>query len=191
VETEEQGEEEGEMTRKSTGKKARFEIFKRDKFTCQYCGAHPPEVVLVVDHVDPVANGGSSDIDNLVTACETCNQGKGARELTSVPESLAAKAARVAESEEQLLGYQEILRGKADRLEDEMWQVAEVLWPGCSEKGANRRDLASIKSFVSKIGLYPCLEFAEIAKAWRPWADKRMFLYFCGCCWKRIKGEPQ
>lgn len=177
------------MKRVGLSKRTRFEVFKRDLFTCQYCGAHPPEVVLHVDHIDAVANGGGNNEDNLITACEACNQGKGARELTAIPESLASKATRVAEAEEQLRGYQEILRAKADRIEDETWQVAEVLWPGSGEKGANRRDLASIKQFVGKLGVYPCLEFAEIAKAWRPWADKRMFLYFCGCCWKRVRGE--
>ena len=29
---------------RSLSKKARFEIFKRDGFVCQYCGAHPPKV---------------------------------------------------------------------------------------------------------------------------------------------------
>lgn len=62
--------------RKSTGKRARFEVFKRDHFTCQYCGAQPPDVVLVVDHITPVAAGGTSTPDNLITACESCNQGK-------------------------------------------------------------------------------------------------------------------
>lgn len=57
-------------------KSLRFEIFKRDKFTCRYCGAQPPEVVLHVDHVLPVAAGGTNDEANLVTACESCNLGK-------------------------------------------------------------------------------------------------------------------
>lgn len=62
--------------RKSTGKRLRFEIFKRDHFTCQYCGAQPPDVVLVVDHIEAVAAGGTNDPLNLITACESCNQGK-------------------------------------------------------------------------------------------------------------------
>lgn len=71
------------MTRASTGKRRRFEIFKRDLFTCQYCGGQPPAVVLVVDHIDPVAGGGADTVDNLITACETCNQGKASRSLTT------------------------------------------------------------------------------------------------------------
>lgn len=69
------------MRRKAISKKVRFEVFKRDSFTCQYCGAQAPDVVLCVDHINPVAGGGDNDILNLITACEPCNQGKGARRL--------------------------------------------------------------------------------------------------------------
>lgn len=68
--------------RKSIPKSVRFEVFKRDSFTCQYCGRKAPDVVLEVDHIDPVANGGQNDILNLVTSCKDCNSGKGARLLT-------------------------------------------------------------------------------------------------------------
>ena len=68
--------------RKPMGKRLRFEIFKRDRFTCQYCGAQPPDVVLVVDHITPVAGGGSSEPENLITACEGCNAGKSDKPLT-------------------------------------------------------------------------------------------------------------
>lgn len=64
------------MARKAISKGKRFDVFRRDQFTCQYCGAQPPHVVLEVDHIDPVANNGSSDINNLITACFDCNRGK-------------------------------------------------------------------------------------------------------------------
>ncbi len=67
--------------RKSTGKRLRFSVFQRDQFTCQYCGAQPPDVVLVCDHIAPVARGGETSIDNLITSCEACNQGKADRSL--------------------------------------------------------------------------------------------------------------
>lgn len=69
------------VNRKNPSKRLRFEVFKRDFFTCQYCGGQPPHVVLVADHIDPVARGGSSEIDNLITACEACNQGKADRPI--------------------------------------------------------------------------------------------------------------
>lgn len=67
--------------RDPVSKSVRFEVFKRDSFTCQYCGRKAPEVVLECDHIDPVANGGSSAVMNLITACFDCNRGKGPRLL--------------------------------------------------------------------------------------------------------------
>ena len=69
--------------RKPLSKGLRFEVFKRDHFTCQYCGSQPPIVVLVIDHIEPLANGGSNDISNLITACEPCNCGKRDKSLAT------------------------------------------------------------------------------------------------------------
>lgn len=57
----------------------RWAILERDSFTCRYCGRKAPDVELVVDHIHPVAEGGTDDPGNLVTACVECNAGKGAR----------------------------------------------------------------------------------------------------------------
>lgn len=63
--------------RRPVPRSVRFKVFLRDGFTCQYCGAKPPEVRLEVDHRIPVSKGGPDDFDNLLTACEECNRGKG------------------------------------------------------------------------------------------------------------------
>jgi hypothetical protein len=68
--------------RKQIPKKLRFEVFKRDSFTCQYCGKMAPDVILELDHITPVAKGGVNNIMNLITSCKDCNRGKGAKELT-------------------------------------------------------------------------------------------------------------
>lgn len=62
--------------RRTIAKSVRFEVFKRDSFTCQYCGEKAPDVVLHVDHIHPVAEGGTNDILNLITSCRDCNGGK-------------------------------------------------------------------------------------------------------------------
>ena len=56
----------------------RFEIFKRDFFTCQYCGRSIKEhkIVLNCDHIHPKAKGGEFKAKNLTTSCEECNLGK-------------------------------------------------------------------------------------------------------------------
>lgn len=68
--------------RKPLSKKLRFEVFKRDAFTCQYCGKKAPDVVLEVDHIKPVSKGGKNELLNLVTACFECNRGKRNIELS-------------------------------------------------------------------------------------------------------------
>lgn len=55
----------------------RFDILKRDNFTCTYCGGTPKDgYVLVVDHIIPFVKGGKTTHDNLTTACFSCNNGK-------------------------------------------------------------------------------------------------------------------
>ena len=62
----------------AVSKALRFQIFRRDDHTCQYCGGRPPDVALRIDHVLPVALGGSDDPENLITSCQDCNSGKAA-----------------------------------------------------------------------------------------------------------------
>lgn len=172
--------------RKPLSKKTRFEVFKRDGFRCHYCGAHPPGVLLHVDHIVAVAAGGSNAIDNLVTACEPCNLGKGARALAAVPRAVADKLKEAAELESQLLAYQDLLQEKRERLEGEAWEVAEV-WMSSHAKTSIRKDwLLTIKSFIERLGAYACLDAMERAVGNCRGQDAS-FRYFCGICWSRIR----
>lgn len=91
--------------RKPLSKKIRFEVFKRDKFTCQYCGRMSPDVILEVDHIKPVAEGGENDILNLITSCRDCNRGKGKRKLDDHSEAKKQqeRIKELAEKNEQLM----------------------------------------------------------------------------------------
>ena len=60
-------------------KLTRREVFRRDNFTCQYCGKHALD--LTIDHVVPRHLGGKHVWDNVVTACAACNHRKGGRTL--------------------------------------------------------------------------------------------------------------
>lgn len=90
--------------RKAISKKMRFEVLKRDKFTCQYCGKQSPDVVLHLDHIKPVSKGGKNTLLNLVTSCVDCNLGKGARELSdeSEIEKQKQQLAALAEKQDQV-----------------------------------------------------------------------------------------
>lgn len=67
-----------EMLRRQSAKRLRlrFDILRRDNFTCQYCGRKAPDVVLHIDHVLAKANGGINNVNNYITACSDCNIGK-------------------------------------------------------------------------------------------------------------------
>ena len=61
----------------SVGARVRFLLFQRDGFRCVYCGHGPAEgATLTVDHRLAQARDGGDDIENLVTACWSCNRGK-------------------------------------------------------------------------------------------------------------------
>ena len=56
----------------------RFNVFLRDGFTCQYCGATDRDL-LTFDHVTPRSKGGRTTWENIVAACSPCNLRKGGR----------------------------------------------------------------------------------------------------------------
>jgi len=67
-------------------------IFRRDNYTCQYCGIK--NVPMTIDHVIPKVLGGRDTWENLVTACVRCNNRKGDRLLASTDMKLKAKPKR-------------------------------------------------------------------------------------------------
>jgi 5-methylcytosine-specific restriction endonuclease McrA len=60
-------------------KLTRREVFRRDNFTCQYCGRHSTD--LTIDHIVPRHLGGQHEWTNVVAACSHCNHRKGGRTL--------------------------------------------------------------------------------------------------------------
>ena len=66
----------------------RRELLKRDNHTCQYCGSTKR---LTIDHVLPRSKGGQHTWDNVVAACERCNQIKGDRFLHETGMTLRTK----------------------------------------------------------------------------------------------------
>lgn len=64
------------LKRKPISASLRRRVHERDHYRCVECGTH---LNLQVDHVVPVAAGGTNDFDNLQTLCRTCNIRKGAK----------------------------------------------------------------------------------------------------------------
>lgn len=73
--------------RRTVPRRLRMQILERGGFRCVCCGRGPCDSLLEVDHVIPRAAGGTDDSWNLVTACQACNGGKGAR-IVQIPDHL-------------------------------------------------------------------------------------------------------
>jgi 5-methylcytosine-specific restriction endonuclease McrA len=55
---------------------SRRNVYQRDGYSCQYCGAKKPVRELSYDHVVPRSVGGRTSWENIVTACKACNSRK-------------------------------------------------------------------------------------------------------------------
>ena len=151
--------------RKSISKKIRFEVFKRDKFTCQYCGKSAPEVILEVDHIQPISKDGDDEITNYITACWDCNRGKGARELSddAVIQKRKAQLDALQERREQLemmFDWQEGLLV----LENETIEEVEKYWNNfVIDYSFNEHGRKIISTILQKFGLTSTLEAIKIS----------------------------
>ena len=174
--------------RKSLSKKVRFEIFKRDVFTCQYCGSKPPAVVLEVDHIVPVVDGGENDEDNLVTSCFDCNRGKGARSLDLSPETLAKKLEIQKEAKEQLASFEKVIKAKKTKITRKVNKL-DKLFNQETNHTFSYSFKQSIKQFFELLPEHEVAEAMEIALAKFDEKPELVAKYFCGICWNKIKGD--
>lgn len=72
----------------------RSHIYKRDNYTCQYCGKEKPDNELNWDHVIPKSKGGPTSWENIVTSCTSCNIKKGNKMLDQIGFTLRKKPTR-------------------------------------------------------------------------------------------------
>lgn len=156
---------EGKAKRKTISKKTRFEVFKRDSFKCQYCGKCAPEVVLNVDHIHPVSQGGEDDMMNYVTSCFDCNSGKSDRLLSD--DSVVAKQRQqleeLNERREQLEmmlnwrdGLKQINEESLERLHD-AWRAVAPGWH------LNDSGLNEARKLLKDFGLIAVLDAIDTA----------------------------
>ena len=183
-------------------KRTRFEVFKRDRFACQYCGRTPPDVVLHADHIAPVAGGGSDDPLNLLTACSDCNLGKAAIPLDRIHRPLAEQIAEETERQDQVAAFNVFL---LERRKAELAQIEDLgrYWFNKLAQKKRQRDrwvfgparIPSIRNFLKRLPPARILEAMDIAES-RMYAesnekDWRRWKYFCGVCWRMIRGDRE
>lgn len=150
--------------RKTLSKKIRFEVFKRDKFTCQYCGRMAPDVVLEVDHIKPVAEGGNDGILNLITSCRDCNRGKGKVRLSDNQEvkKQQEQLKDLADKREQMEMLIEWRNGLADFETSQAEKLSEYIETvsgyGCSEHG-----IRSLKKLLRQFSFHEIVNGIDIS----------------------------
>jgi hypothetical protein len=171
------------MARNGLSKKIRFEVFKRDRFTCQYCGKSSPDVVLQVDHVHPVSQGGGSDLVNLVTACVDCNAGKSARLLSD--DSLVKVQSRREQIEMQFRWKEEL-----DRIDEESIEKIATYWGSkVAGFGLNGNGLKSLKRLMEKFSVAEILDAISIsAEQYIKYEDGEPSKDSVELAWKRVGG---
>lgn len=178
--------------RSTLPKRLRFEIFKRDAFTCMYCGRKAPDALLHVDHVNPVSKGGTDDPLNLVTACDQCNLGKSDVLLsdTSTLELRRKQMEALQERQEQISMMLE-WHGELAALEEDTAERFASHWvdlaPGFS---LNQNGIQELRRRIKRFGEATVLEAMNTAA--------REYLVFGDDCmvteeswdlaWKKIGG---
>lgn len=164
----------------------RFQIFKRDKFTCQYCGRVPPAVILEVDHILPVSKGGDNNNDNLLTACFDCNRGKANGTLEAVALDPSVRAEELKERARQIKAYERLLLREKKRRATEIDEIGEIFNRYFPQWVLNEHARVSVGRFLDQLAPSIVADAMEIACV--RMNQDRAFRYFCGICWKRIKG---
>lgn len=175
----------------AVSKRLRYEILRRDNNTCQYCGATAPDAPLTVDHVTPVALGGTDEPTNLVTACRDCNAGKSSSSAdSSLVASVESDALRWAAAIRRAAEIDRLDAAKAKEIHEafadewDSWTFTGMAFiapmPGdwtqtidtLTTNGMTLDDLISCaRVALTKDGI-------DRDKRWR---------YFCGVCWRTLE----
>lgn len=176
-----------ERCRKSISKRIRFEVFKRDGFTCQYCGSKPPGVVLELDHIYPVSKGGTNRRDNLITSCFGCNRGKADGLLSEIPQSVTDRGEMLKEKRDQLRAYERLLASIRADEESRIDLIAKAFALHFDGYTISDRFRESVRGFLQKMPV-DVVEGAMHKACLKVRSRDDALRYFCGICYGIIRG---
>ena len=184
----------------AVSKRLRYEVLRRDNYTCRYCGARAPEAKLTVDHVIPTTLSGSDEPSNLVAACADCNSGKSStspdapliagvqheaeRWATAMRMAVEEQANQRPQPRRDLAG--EELVEHFDGIWTRYWMVGDHDQRIHFTRPTNWRD--TVRSLVTA-GL-TLSDFGELVKTAVYSGADDTWRYFCRCGWNRL-GEYQ
>jgi len=179
--------------RQTISKSLRFDIFKRDAFTCQYCGRRPPDVILELDHIHPVSKGGDNDEMNLVTSCFDCNRGKRDKVLQDHASRPDADLAWL-EMQQELAELERYNLGKAKR-DNALTNTVELLQEHWLEafRGSFNITRHMLKYWVNTFGPEEVEKAMSIASPrWENfYNDDACIRYVAGILWKRKRDNAE
>lgn len=173
----------------------RFDVFKRDGFSCGYCGRKPPAVTLEVDHIIPRVEGGGDDVENLVTSCWDCNRGKGAVPLDQDPDAIPSVADRteiVREREQQLRAYHEAKAEEAARRDEQFNRVWNYWFELAGYSELPKWEVpweSSVRKYIDELGPDDVMEAMRIADERFPRIGQNTVKYFIGVCKRKVAEE--
>lgn len=185
--------------REVLSKKIRFEVFKRDHFTCQYCGRMSPDVILEVDHIKPVAKGGNNEIINLITSCRDCNRGKG-KELLSETVEVKKQQQELLDLAEKTEQAKMIIEWKKEllKIRDKEAEAISDLVQSITGYALNENGIMDVKKYLRQFPFIVVWDATEIAftKYYREgvndyWTDKNFsnaISKIGGICYNKTKG---
>lgn len=177
----------------SVSTRTRFEVFKRDGFTCQYCRRTPDEdgVKLHVDHVIPRKEGGGDEIENLVTACQDCNFGKAAKMLgdrapvANIDDQLEAMRVKRSKLEE----YEAEKRREKELRENDyrtVWNYWFQTWNVDSLENWHVPWENVLRGYIKSIGVEEIKDAMDITAAKFPTIKTDAVRYFNGVCKRKV-----
>lgn len=163
----------------AVSKRIRFEVLRRDNYTCRYCRSADSE--LTIDHVTPVALGGTDDPANLVACCKDCNAGKASTSpdegtVTNVAEDAVRWAAAMRDAAA-------IMSAEVDERDAYIGAFLSA-WPSYRNVPSHLTDTVG-RFYDLGLPLAVMLDAAETAGGARGVYDRPA--YFAGICWKRVR----
>jgi hypothetical protein len=163
----------------AVSKRTRFEVLRRDNYTCRYCRSAEGE--LTIDHVTPVALGGTDDPSNLVACCKDCNAGKtstspDAGTVEGVSDDAVRWAAAMARAAHLM----------SEKLSEREEYVGAFLsaWPSYRNPPTHLLDTVG-RFYDLGLPLNVMVDAAQTAGNARGISDRHS--YFSGICWKRVR----
>jgi hypothetical protein len=160
-------------------------------------------VLLEADHIVPQAAGGSDDMANLITSCQTCNRGKSARLLEegSAPVVGRATVEELQQRIEQAKAYVEALAGFQAIVSDQVQMVIDAWAKGYGASVEEREDGTywtfhgygrwpeerSIRRILRSLPLETVLDAVDITVGRMPRPNDGARRYFYGVCHSMIR----